>query len=177
MARELLLLRHAKSAWPDGVADFSRPLKKRGKKAARKMGEWLLAQQLCPDWIITSPAERASQTAVKLCKGLQLKKSHVLHVDNRIYEADIETLKAVLADCPAFPQRVLLVGHNPGLDALLKDLVAGIVPDDDGKLMATTTLARILMPDEWHHLKTHCGKLLSLTRASQLDAPHIKLRF
>ena len=80
---ELMLLRHAKSDWPEGVADVNRPLKKRGKKAALRTGEWLLEQQLCPDWIVSSPAQRASETAEKVCKGLKLKKRQVLHFDDR----------------------------------------------------------------------------------------------
>lgn len=170
MARELLLLRHAKSDWPEGVADINRPLKKRGKKAALRMGEWLLEQQLCPDWIITSHAQRASETAEKVCKGLKLKKGQVLHFDDRIYLAGVETLKKVLADCPTFPQRVLMVGHNPGLEDLLMDLVEGIRPEEDGKLLATATLARLRLPDDWHDLESHCGQLLSVTRAARLDA-------
>ena len=168
MARELLLLRHGKSDWPEGVADFNRPLKKRGKKAALRIGEWLLEQQLCPDWIVSSPAQRASETAEKLCKGLKLKKRQALHFDDRIYESGLETLKQVLADCPDFPQRVLLVGHNPGLEQLLMDLVEGVQAEADGKLLAAATLARLRLPDDWRNLKTHCGQLLSITRAASL---------
>ena len=170
MARELLILRHAKSDWPEGVADFNRPLKKRGKKAALRMGEWLLEQQLCPDWIVSSPAQRASETAEKLCKGMQLKKSRVLHFDDRIYESGLEALKQVLADCPVFPRRLLLIGHNPGLEELLMDLVEGVETGPDGKLLATATLARLQMPDDWSNLESHCGQLLSLTRAAALTA-------
>ena len=170
MARELLLLRHAKSDWPEGVADVNRPLKKRGKKAALRMGEWLLEQQLCPDWIVSSPAQRASETAEKVCKGLKVKKRQVLHFDDRIYEAGMESLKKVLAGCPTFPQRILLVGHNPGLEDLLMDLVEGVQQDDDGKLMATATLARLRLPDDWQNLESHCAQLLSITRSASLNA-------
>ena len=72
MARELWLMRHAKSAWPEGVADYNRPLKKRGRKTAQAMGEWLGQHGQVPDWIVSSPADRARETAEKLCKGLQL---------------------------------------------------------------------------------------------------------
>ena len=169
MPRELFLLRHAKSAWPEGVADYNRPLKKRGKKAALLMGEWLLSQDLSPDWIVSSHADRARETAEKLCKGLQIKKHGLLYFDDRIYEASIESLKSVLADCPSFKQRVLIVGHNPGLDNLLIDLVAeSLIPDDDDKILGTANLARISLPDDWNQLDKGCGQLLSITKPKDI---------
>jgi phosphohistidine phosphatase len=169
MPRELFLLRHAKSAWPEGVADYNRPLKKRGKKAALLMGEWLLSQDLSPDSIVSSPAERARETAEKLCKGLQIKKHGLLYFDDRIYEASIESLKSVLADCPSFKQRVLIVGHNPGLDNLLIDLVAeSLIPDDDDKILGTANLARISLPDDWNQLDKGCGQLISITKPKDI---------
>jgi len=168
MAEELILMRHAKSDWPEGVADFNRPLKKRGRKAAQAMGEWLLAHKLIPDWIVASPAERARDTAEKLCKGLGVKKRAVIHYDDRIYEANVSNLKSVLADCPTFARRVLLVGHNPGLDELLGYLVAGVTPAEDGKLFATATIARLSLPNDWRQLNSQCGQLLELRRASSL---------
>jgi phosphohistidine phosphatase len=167
--RELLLLRHAKSDWSEGVEDFDRPLKQRGKKEALRMGEWLLEQNLCPDWIVSSPARRARETAEKLCKGLKLKKDDDIHFDDQIYEAGIFSLKHVLADCPVSSRRVLLVGHNPGLEDLLMDLAEGIEADEDGKLLATATLARLQMPNDWRDLNSYCGHLVSITRASRLD--------
>lgn len=169
MPRELFLLRHAKSAWPEGVADYNRPLKKRGKKAALLMGEWLLSQDLSPDSIVSSPAERARETAEKLCKGLQTKKHGLLYFDDRIYEASIESLKSVLADCPSFKRRVLIVGHNPGLDNLLIDLVAeSLIPDDDDKILGTANLARISLPDDWNQLDKGCGQLISITKPKDI---------
>jgi phosphohistidine phosphatase len=169
MPRELFLLRHAKSAWPEGVADYNRPLKKRGKKAALLMGEWLLSQDLSPDSIVSSPAERARETAEKLCKGLQTKKHGLLYFDDRIYEASVESLKSVLADCPSFKQRVLIVGHNPGLDNLLIDLVAeSLIPDDDDKILGTANLARISLPDDWNQLDKGCGQLISITKPKDI---------
>lgn len=171
MARELLLLRHAKSAWPEGVSDYNRPLKKRGRKAALLMGEWLLSQDLSPDWIVSSHADRARETAEKLCKGLQIKKHGILFFDDRIYEASVESLKSVLADCPSFKQRVIIVGHNPGLDNLLIDLLAEtLMPDDDDKILGTANLARISLPDDWHQLATGCGQLISLTKPKDILA-------
>jgi len=166
--RELLILRHAKSDWPDGIPDFERPLKPRGKRAALRVGAWLAEQKLCPDWLVSSPAQRARETTEKLCKGLNYKKIEQIHFDERIYEADLAALKQVLADCPTASRRIMLVGHNPGLEDLLVDLVAGVEPEEDGKLLATATLARVQLPDDWQSLPRYCGQLLSITRAASL---------
>lgn len=164
MSRELLILRHGKSDWPEGVEDFNRPLKNRGKRDTRKMGEWLLERKLSPDWIVSSPAMRASQTAENLGAGLKLKKDREVHFDARVYLAECSQLKKVLADCPSTAQRVLLIGHNPGLEDLLNDLAPGVQAREDGKLLPTSTLARLLLPDDWVNLPSLCGELLDLVR-------------
>ncbi|MES9976090.1 MAG: histidine phosphatase family protein, partial [Candidatus Thiodiazotropha sp.] len=69
MTRELMLLRHGKSDWSQQLEDFKRPLKDRGKRGAQRMGVWLLQQQLQPDYVISSPAERAIVTAQKTVKA------------------------------------------------------------------------------------------------------------
>ena len=62
--KELLVMRHAKSSWDTLYStDFERPLNKRGQVAAPRMGDYLVAQDLLPDLIVSSPAERAKQTA------------------------------------------------------------------------------------------------------------------
>ena len=168
MAKELLLLRHGKSDWSVATDDFNRPLKNRGKRAARKMGVWLHQQDLKPDYVLCSPAERAVVTAKILCKAMGLG-VQCIYQDQRLYAASPESLKQVLMECPASAQRVLLVGHNPELEALLAELVKDeIVWPDDGKLLPTATLARLIMPDNWTRLDAGCAALTSITRPSSL---------
>ena len=64
--RSLLLLRHAKSAWPDGVADLERPLARRGERAAELVGRFLAGHGLVPDRVVSSPARRAAETAERV---------------------------------------------------------------------------------------------------------------
>ncbi|MGR9115752.1 MAG: SixA phosphatase family protein [Gammaproteobacteria bacterium] len=163
MIRELMLLRHGKSDWSVDSDDFNRPLNKRGKKAALKVGEWLQHQGLVPDWIVSSPALRALNTAERVVKVIGLQ-SKAINLDMRIYQADVLELKNVLANCPAHTRRVLLVGHNPELEALLLYLAEAVEMPEDGKLMATATLARLRMPEDWNNLELHCAELVSITR-------------
>jgi phosphohistidine phosphatase len=171
MPRELLVLRHGKSDWStDAASDFARPLALRGRKAVKRMGRWLREQRCLPDHIVSSPAKRARQTALRACKFAGISKQLVVW-DERIYEAGAPDLLHVLAECPREKKRVMIVGHNPGFE----DLVAYLAGDrveipPDGKLMPTAALARIEMPDEWGGLEPGCALGLSITRGRDLEA-------
>jgi len=167
MSRELWLLRHGKSERNLAMDDFDRPLKKRGKRAAERIGEGLHQQHLIPDWIVSSPAKRALTTAKIVHKAIAVE-GLVVAQDKRLYQEGFEPLKTVLAECPSDARRVLLVGHNPELEDLLINLVgAAHLPDTD-KLLPTAALARLIMPDDWSHLDAGCAKLLSITCAKSL---------
>ncbi len=168
MNRELLLLRHGKSDWSVNVNDLQRPLRDRGKLNAQRIGTWLAKQNMIPDLIITSPAKRAMATAQNATKAMGLAVRLIVS-DTRIYEAGPEELLAVLQSCPVLAKRVLMVGHNPGLDELLVYLADSPVPvTANGKLMTTATLARLQMPDDWSSLQPCTAKLVDLIRPTTL---------
>jgi phosphohistidine phosphatase len=168
MARELFILRHGKSDWSAGTDDFHRPLKKRGKRGAGQIAAWLRRQGLIPDHIISSPATRAIDTARRVCEALHLTTTGV-DTDEGIYEASAEQLLRVLSGCPQHASRVLLVGHNPGLEELLLYLAPTppVIPNN-GKLLPTAALARMLMPDDWQSIARGSARLLNLTRPTSL---------
>ncbi|MCG8026041.1 MAG: histidine phosphatase family protein [Candidatus Thiodiazotropha endolucinida] len=169
MTRELMLLRHGKSDWSQQLEDFKRPLKDRGKRGAQRMGVWLLQQQLQPDYVISSPAERAIVTAQKTVKAMGGDADAIVQ-DRRIYAANVGELLRVLSDVPPDGKRVMLVGHNPGLEMLTEYLHGERIPlPSDGKLIPTATLAHIVMPDDWIDLKAGDGELLSIARPSSMD--------
>lgn len=169
MSRELLILRHAKSDWSDdALSDFERPLTKRGKRDAPLVGAWLYREGLVPDCVLSSPAARARDTALKVCKALDFKKKRITW-DADLYDAGLEALLAALARCPADAPIVLLVAHNPGLEELLKHLLGTDDPDpNDDKLLPTATLARLEMPDDWSRLDAGCAVLLAIVRPKGL---------
>jgi len=167
MTRELLLLRHGKSDWSADVDDYHRPLKDRGKRGAQRIGVWLAQQKMVPDLIVTSPAERALVTAQKACKAMGNGAAGI-QLDRRIYEAVVDDLLAVLGDCPQDAGRVMLVGHNPGLEHLLHWLASTTPETDDGKLLPTATLARLQMPADWGVLVAGCARLDAITRPGTL---------
>jgi phosphohistidine phosphatase len=170
MARELLVLRHAKSDWTSAAAsDFDRPLAKRGKQQAPKVGHWLRAQGLVPDDVLSSPAKRARQTVKRVCEALGFDVARV-RWDPRVYEGTLDSLLQALGTTPARARRVLLVGHNPGLETLLGYLWgdASTLPAD-GKLLPTAALARLELPEEWTALGYGAARLLSLIRPAEMD--------
>ena len=169
MTRELLVLRHAKSAWDtDAPTDFERPLAKRGLKDAPLVGRFLHDQGLRPDYVVSSPAERARQTVIAVCAPMGIEVAEI-HWDARIYHASSGSLIDVLNDCPSTARRVLIAGHNPGLELLVRNLCDHEVPmPDDYKLMPTAAVAHLEVHSDWARLEVGGARLLSLTRARSL---------
>ena len=167
--RELLILRHAKSAWDtDAPADFDRPLSLRGRRAAKRVGRYLAETGLRPDAIVCSTATRAVQTIHGVAQAARLTLEAV-HFESAIYEASLSTLLDVLGKCSPAAHRTMIVGHNPGLEYLLDHLAGGVPVPGDGKLLPTAALARIELPGDWRGLERAQGKLLGLTRVRDLD--------
>jgi phosphohistidine phosphatase len=135
--RELLVLRHAKSAWPEGVADRDRPLKPRGERAARRVGRFLGVHGLRPDAALASPARRAADTArlVLEAAGADVP----LQLDEKLYGAD--TWAAVDAVWPHV-NRLLVVGHEPEMVELVTKLTGAAVR------LPTAGLAWLQVPGE-----------------------------
>ncbi|MFD0313556.1 SixA phosphatase family protein [Streptomyces flavalbus] len=130
--RRLVVLRHAKSAWPDGVPDHERPLAPRGRRDAPAAGRALAAADCLPDLALCSTAVRARQTW-DLAAAQWATHARVRH-DPRLYAADVPTLLTAVHEAPPDVGTLLLVGHNPGLE----DLVLALAGDG-----ADDTLARL----------------------------------
>ena len=139
--RELILLRHA-HAEPGaaGQADFDRPLSPRGLAEAEAAGVWLAAQSLAPDRVLCSPARRTRETleAVMAVAGYAEQR-----LEPAIYDATPGTLFGVL-QAHEEAQRLMLVGHNPGMERLLALLHSGQSGDYRG--MPTAAVAVLTLP-------------------------------
>jgi phosphohistidine phosphatase len=168
MNRELWLLRHGKADRSLNIEDFDRPLKKRGKRAAQQVGVWMKQQNLIPDLVISSPAQRAIATAQIVCTAIGLSDRDIKQ-DKRLYAEGFERLKDVLAASPNNAKNVLLVGHNPELEDLLIYLAGTANVPNEGKLLPTAALARLKMPDEWTRLENGCASLLSIIHPKSLS--------
>jgi phosphohistidine phosphatase len=157
--KTLLLLRHAKSSWDDpGLDDHDRPLNKRGRRDAPRMGRLLLEEKLVPDEILCSTAARARETAeeVKEASGFagDVRFSRTLYL-----AGSREILAAVRTVAPA-AGTAMVIGHNPGIEELLDALTGA------GKHLSTAALARIALPVErWRDIGSRTsGTLVHLWR-------------
>ena len=150
--KELLLLRHGKSDWNMDTSDFNRPLNKRGKRSTLQIAKWLAEQKLAPDLIISSPATRALTTAEIVCSAMAIP-INTIQTENNIYQASLSDLRQILLHIPDSVQRLLLVGHNPGVESLLSYLVPNVPIPEDGKLMPTATLAYLQLDPQWSFLQ------------------------
>ena len=120
--RQLVLLRHA-HAEPAvaGQADFDRPLSPEGIAEAEAAGVWLEQHGYRPDRIVYSPSRRTRETLERVLAVLGNVESMP---EPRIYEATPGTLMAI-ADAHREHGRVLLVGHNPGMEQTVALLASG----------------------------------------------------
>ena len=139
--RELILLRHAHAEPADnGLADIDRPLSPHGLAEAEAAGRWLLEQRLVPDRVLCSPARRARETLEAV---LSLTGYVEQRLEERIYDATPGTL-AALVDEHREVERLLLVGHNPGMERLVALMHSGQSGDYRG--MPTASVAVLSLP-------------------------------
>jgi len=164
--RELILWRHAKSDWSDpNLDDHDRPLAERGRRNAKKMANWIEKQGLKPDFILCSSAKRTQQTLKRLCPDCQTP----TQITRSIYHVEFSELLSELAQIPHHHNRVLMIGHNPGLESLIDFLVGHHSPrSPEVKLFPTAAIAHFIMPTDWSNLQKGAGRLVSITRPKDL---------
>jgi phosphohistidine phosphatase len=163
--KTLLLLRHAKSSWKDGeLDDHDRPLNKRGKRDAPRMGKLLAEESLLPDLILCSSAKRCRKTAEHVIAASGYRGE--TRITGELYDAGAAKLLEVISAATDDPDRVLLIAHNPGLEELLEALVGVYTP------LTTAALAQIELPvRRWQELgeKTR-GRLIKLWQPRELES-------
>jgi phosphohistidine phosphatase len=154
-----LILRHAKSSWKDeDLADHDRPLNKRGKANAPQVGELIVREGLMPDMIISSSAKRAQSTAELVAEAAGY--DGELHLLRELYAAPPAAYIQALSKLDDRFDRILIVGHNPGLEDLLQGLTYEV------QSMPTAALACVELPIErWSEISQRTrGKLAHIWR-------------
>lgn len=162
--KTLLLLRHARAenAAP-GSSDINRALNERGKKEAQAIGTFIRKQNLTFDPVLCSPAVRARETTELVLAAAEVTAN--VRYDQRIYEAGPRQLLEVISEVEEDKSGVLLVGHNPVMEELLRALTGR------GEPMSTGTLAKInLKLDEWSRVSEDIGGLECIVRPDELAA-------
>jgi phosphohistidine phosphatase len=145
--KTLLVLRHAKSSWKKkNLADHDRPLNKRGKRDAPKMGALILEQDLLPELILSSTASRARETALAVAESCG--QTDEVRLLRDLYLAETGEMLEMLASLPGELGKVMVVGHNPGMEELVEALTG------KSETMPTAALAWIELDlEHWSGLR------------------------
>jgi phosphohistidine phosphatase len=125
----LIVLRHAKSAWPD-MADHDRPLAPRGRRDAPAVGRWLRDAGCEPDLVVCSTARRTRETWELAAP--ELADPPPVVYEARVYDATVPVLLDVVGETPQRCGTLLLIGHNPGVQQLTLHLATAAAADGDG---------------------------------------------
>lgn len=149
--KTLFINRHAKSSWKDlNQRDFDRPLNARGKKDAPKMAFRLFTREKALDYVLSSPAKRAHQTAFHFAHIFDRE----ISFDENIYEANYSTLLEIVNNLSDEFNSVILFGHNPGFSDLASYLA------DENIEMPTCGIAKINFEvDSWSMISLGLGEL------------------
>lgn len=166
-SRRILLLRHAKADWPE-VSDHDRPLAERGRKDAPAAGRWIAGTGIRPDLTLCSTASRTRETWKLVVHELPQRPKTVY--EERLYEATVGDLLALLNETSDEVRDLLLIGHNPGMHALA-DALSGSADGDALARMErggypTAAVAVVGFRGTWKSVEHGVGRLL------QYWAPH-----
>jgi phosphohistidine phosphatase len=167
--KTLTLLRHAKSGWDvPNARDFDRTLNARGRKAARAIGREMKRLGLGFDLVLASPAARVTETLTELAQGYG--GAVETRFDETIYLAPVDTLLGLVRAADDAGGRLLLVGHNPGMEQLallLSD--GGALRDEIAAKYPTGALAEIGFDVEhWRDVAAGEGRLARFIRPREL---------
>jgi phosphohistidine phosphatase len=156
--RALFILRHAKSGHDDPVSDKERTLTPRGRKDAVRMGELALERNLLCDRVLCSTARRAKETLELFVDGAKLD-APVVFLDE-LYLAEPKAIVQAIRRDGGSAERVMVVGHNPGLEGLVAELT------EERTDLPTAAYVEVTLPiDDWTELDLDtAGRLRSTFR-------------
>lgn len=168
MPRRLLLFRHAKSSWDHpGLPDRERPLSERGRRAAREMGRLIAEEGLLPDLILCSDAVRARET-------LGIASAHWPRMQTRILPGLYDRIDGdyvrIVREEGGGAQRLMLVGHNPAMQATALALVAPQHPGPAGLGRKFPTAALAVLEFEladWSGISPGTGRVADFRKPSK----------
>lgn len=141
---------------------------KRGSEAATRIGYWLRDHDLVPQLVISSPAARAIATARQVCEVMGRDPADI-EENADLYLASLKTLLGILRAVPPDARRVMIVGHNPGLEELLASLAeTRVSPFDDTGRMPTATLALLQIRNAWADTAPGTASVIKLVRPRDL---------
>jgi phosphohistidine phosphatase len=168
-SKRLFILRHAKSSWDDpGLADHDRPLAPRGRRAVEAIAAHVNAAGITPDLVLCSSSRRTRETL----EGVAVGGEHVIESD--LYGASCQDVLERLHQVPDEIGSVMLVGHNPTLQALVLRLADDDTATNGSHLLEvrrkfpTGALATLTFDGSWQELSPRSARLASYVRPKAL---------
>jgi phosphohistidine phosphatase len=173
----LILLRHAKSAWPEDVPDHERPLAPRGRRDAPAAGGWLRKSDHVPDRVLCSTARRARETWQLAEEKLRAHPATIF--EDRVYGASSAELLDLARQTPAEVRRLLIVGHDPAMRGLTLDLASAQAGDTEAEALGrvrakypTAAIAVLSFSGEWAELSPGQAHLADFVVPTDFHAKH-----
>ena len=163
MRHTLILLRHAKSDWPDGVPDHERPLTGRGRRDAPRTGTWLVENGRVPDRAAVSTALRTQETYELAAEAFPA--SPEVELTDDLYAASAGEMLEVIRRTPEGVGTLIVVSHNPGTQNLALALADETHPDLVAKVHAgypTNTLTVLEFDGEWATLDPAAASIVAV---------------
>jgi phosphohistidine phosphatase len=153
--KTLYIVRHAKSSWDfPGLPDHDRPLLEKGKKRTKKVIDFLVKQDVNVDFIISSSALRARETADYIARGLGFDPDNI-KLDPSLYHADSELLFDQFLDLNDEYKSLMMVGHNPTLTNFVNNWLK---PPIDW-LPTSGVVCLEFDADQWENIRTASAKV------------------
>jgi phosphohistidine phosphatase len=176
-SRRLILLRHAKSAWPDGVPDHDRPLAPRGRRDAPAAGRWLRKSDYMPDRVLCSTARRARETWQLAEEKLGAHPATAL--EEGVYGASSADLLALARQTSADVRTLLIVGHDPAMQELTLELASDRLGDAEAEALGhvrvkypTAAIAVLSFSGSWAELGPGQTRLAVFAVPDDFQAGH-----
>jgi phosphohistidine phosphatase len=144
--KRLTLMRHADAQWKDpDVADFARPLNRRGQSEAESMARRLTELTLVPDLIVTSSARRAAQTGEIIVHELSLL-PRTIRYEEALYLGGAQDILQLVRSIGPRVAHLMIIGHNPGISEAAHLLVPG---SETGGLSTAALCTITFDTDQW----------------------------
>ena len=171
--RRLLLLRHAKAERSQpGGKDQERVLTDRGRADAARLGAYLARHALVPDQVLVSTSARTRETWAVIAKAFG--RAPPARFEERLYEAPPQTMLKVIQEAEPNVKRLLVVGHNPGLQELAATLIASGDVEARQRLKEEFPTAAVAVisfaVEDWRGIHLHGGRLEHFVGPKWLEA-------
>lgn len=152
--KRVIIVRHAKAVPYGYDEDFTRDLTDRGVNDAQRIGKELKNLGIKPDTIISSPANRALQTALIFAENLGFDKKQIVEIENIYHGLTTSEFLNLIKELPENANTAFFFGHNPAFEYFVNNLASQF----NGEMPTCSTVAIDFDVDSWQKVEARTGK-------------------